>query len=80
MTMPKVSVIGLGYVGLCTALTFASKNFKVIGNDNDVEKAHKIEQGIAPFFETGIEQQICPGTLFQDFEKPKDPLYQYVSK
>ena len=30
---PSISVIGLGYVGLCTAVCFASKGFKVYGED-----------------------------------------------
>jgi UDPglucose 6-dehydrogenase len=55
MTKPSISVIGIGYVGLCTALTFASKGFKVIANDNDAEKVSKIRQGVAPFFEYGVQ-------------------------
>jgi UDPglucose 6-dehydrogenase len=55
MTKPPISVIGIGYVGLCTALAFASKGFKVIASDNDEEKVSKIRQGIAPFFEYGIQ-------------------------
>lgn len=46
-----ISVIGTGYVGLCTALAFANKGFKIIVSDNDAEKVSKIRQGIAPFFE-----------------------------
>ena len=55
MTKPPISVVGIGYVGLCTALAFASKGFKVIASDNDEAKVSKVRQGIAPFFEHGIQ-------------------------
>ena len=34
----KIAVIGLGYVGLPLALSFAQKKIKVIGFDNDIKK------------------------------------------
>ncbi|MGD0407230.1 MAG: UDP-glucose/GDP-mannose dehydrogenase family protein, partial [Candidatus Bathyarchaeia archaeon] len=46
---PKISVIGIGYVGLCTAVGFASKGYNVIASTHDAEKAAKINQGIPPF-------------------------------
>jgi UDP-glucose 6-dehydrogenase len=46
---PKISVAGTGYVGLCTAVGFASQGCNVITSDVDAEKAAKINQGIPLF-------------------------------
>lgn len=50
----KISVIGLGKLGLCLAATLADKGFKVTGLDIDKEKVKKINQGISPIKETGL--------------------------
>jgi UDP-glucose 6-dehydrogenase len=34
----SVSIVGMGYVGLCTAVGFASKENSIIAVDNDPEK------------------------------------------
>jgi UDPglucose 6-dehydrogenase len=64
---PKISVIGVGYVGLCTAVGFASKGFSVTASDAIAEKAEKISHGIAPFHEPGLDEllnkSIQEGTL-----------------
>jgi UDPglucose 6-dehydrogenase len=52
---PKISVIGIGYVGLCTAVGFASKGYNVIASTHDAEKAAKINQGIPPFHEPNLQ-------------------------
>jgi UDPglucose 6-dehydrogenase len=51
---PKISVIGVGYVGLCTAVGFASKGFNVIASDSDSEKVAKIKEGTPPFHEPDL--------------------------
>lgn len=51
----NISVVGLGKLGLCTAACFASKGFKVIGVDIDVEKIACINKSISPIQETGLE-------------------------
>ncbi len=50
----SLSVIGLGKLGLCTAACFASKGYRVIGVDVDIEKVNKINKGISPIDETGL--------------------------
>lgn len=55
---PKISVIGAGYVGLCTAVGFASKGYCVIATEADEEKAKKINQGIPPFHEPGLQEKL----------------------
>ena len=55
---PKISVIGTGYVGLCTAVGFASKGYNVLACDVDEEKISKINQGNPPFYEPGLQEKL----------------------
>ncbi|MCJ7561179.1 UDP-glucose/GDP-mannose dehydrogenase family protein [Candidatus Bathyarchaeota archaeon] len=56
MKKPKISVLGIGYVGLCTAVGFASKGYTVIASTHDAEKAAKINKGIPPFHEPNLQK------------------------
>ena len=51
-----INVIGLGYIGLPTALMLASKNYKVTGTDIDVKKIDKLNNGDLTFNESGLEE------------------------
>ena len=51
----KVTVIGSGYVGTTTALVLASIGHDVIGLDVDNRKVEKLNNGILPFMEPGLE-------------------------
>lgn len=55
---PKISVIGAGYVGLCTAVGFASKGYSVVACDVDEEKITKINKGIPTFYEPGLKEKL----------------------
>ncbi len=44
----KIAVIGLGYVGLPVACTFAQAGFQVLGVERDKAKAARIEEGLCP--------------------------------
>jgi UDPglucose 6-dehydrogenase len=55
---PKISIIGAGYVGLCTAVGFSSKGYNVTACEVDRAKARKINQGIPPFHEPGLEEKL----------------------
>ena len=55
---PKISVIGVGYVGLCTAVGFASKGYSVVACDVDEAKIEKINKGIPPFHEPGLQEKL----------------------
>jgi len=52
----RVSIVGTGYVGLCTAVGFASKGYKVITSTHDAEKAALINEGIPPFHEPVLQE------------------------
>ncbi|MHA1219841.1 MAG: 3-hydroxyacyl-CoA dehydrogenase NAD-binding domain-containing protein, partial [Candidatus Heimdallarchaeaceae archaeon] len=51
----KIAMIGTGYVGLVTGTCFASKGHNVICVDVIEDKIKKINEGIAPIFEEGLD-------------------------
>jgi UDPglucose 6-dehydrogenase len=52
----KITVIGSGYVGTTTALVLAYLGHEVIGYDVDTLKVAKLNDGILPFSEPGLDQ------------------------
>jgi len=54
--MLKINVIGLGYIGLPTALIFASKGIDVVGTDYDKELVNNLKKGIITFREKGLAE------------------------
>ena len=53
---PILGVLGLGHVGLPTALSLAELGWDVVGADDNLEKTQRIARGEAPFFEPGLEE------------------------
>ena len=51
----NISIIGLGYVGMPIAVSFAKKEYNVIGYDINKEKIELYNKGIDPTFEVGDE-------------------------
>ena len=51
----SISIFGLGYVGLCTAFSFAQQGFHVIGVDIDEDKINTIKKGEPPIHEPSLE-------------------------
>ncbi len=49
-----INVIGLGYIGLPTALMLAKSGYKVIGTDYNVDLIKKLNSGILSFEEKGL--------------------------
>ena len=54
----KICVIGTGYVGLVAGTCLADMGNDVICVDNDLEKLQKLENGIVPIYEPGLEELI----------------------
>ena len=52
----NLSIIGTGYVGLVTGACFAKLGHTIICVDIDKEKINKINQGISPLYEKGLDQ------------------------
>ena len=53
-----INIIGLGYIGLPTALMFAKGDEKVVGTDINKELVNQLKQGEIPFNEKGLRQSI----------------------
>jgi len=52
----RISIIGIGYVGLVAGACFADKGFEVIASTQDKDKAMLINNGKAPFFEPDLDR------------------------
>lgn len=56
--MKNICVIGSGYVGLVTATCFADLGNRVVTVDIDERKIARLEQGIMPIYEPGLEELV----------------------
>jgi UDPglucose 6-dehydrogenase len=54
----KISLMGLGYVGLVTGMAFATHDFKTIVTDTFQERVDMLKSGKAPFYEVGLDDLI----------------------
>ena len=54
----NITVIGLGYVGLVTAVSFANMGYRVHGIDINKKTIKKINSGNSPIYEKGTNELI----------------------
>jgi UDP-N-acetyl-D-mannosaminuronic acid dehydrogenase len=54
--MTTINVIGLGYIGLPTALMFAKSGLSVVGTDYNINLVNSLKEGILTFEEDGLEE------------------------
>jgi UDPglucose 6-dehydrogenase len=54
-SLPRVTVVGTGYLGLTHAVCLADLGHEVLAIDVDADKIAKAARGEAPFFEPGLE-------------------------
>jgi len=57
----KVSIFGLGYVGVVTAACLARDGHEVSGVDVDPDKVEAIGAGLSPIVEPGLADVLCDG-------------------
>jgi UDPglucose 6-dehydrogenase len=56
--MSRIAVIGVGYVGLSTAASFADLGHHVVGHDIDATRVANLRRHRIPIFEPGLEELI----------------------
>ena len=74
----KVSVIGLGYIGLPTALMLASNNISVVGVDHNEMLVTTLQQGETTFKEDGLDilyKKACDKGIKFTTEYPSTGFY-----
>jgi UDPglucose 6-dehydrogenase len=54
----RVIVVGMGFVGLTSAVCFASRGFEVFGIDVDQERVSLLSNGKSPFYEKGLSAKL----------------------
>ena len=72
MHKEKIVVVGLGYIGLPTALLFADSGKKVIGFDTDSKKIDEINCGKSPFDEPGLQDLLEKTLGNKSFQAAKE--------
>ena len=55
MPMNKIAIIGSGYVGLVTGVCLSDFGWQVTCVDQNDEMIHKLNQGISPIYEPGLD-------------------------
>src|ERR1700712_539627 len=54
--LPRLTVIGTGYLGATHAVCMAELGFEVLGLDVDEAKVRALSEGRVPFFEPGLPE------------------------
>ena len=54
--MTEVNIIGLGFVGLTTAVGLSFKNIKINAVETNISKLNKISSGKLPFYEPILDK------------------------
>ncbi|GAA4212864.1 MULTISPECIES: UDP-glucose dehydrogenase family protein [Microbispora] len=57
--LPRLTVIGTGYLGATHAICMASLGYDVVGLDVDPGKIRKLQSGEVPFFEPGLPELLA---------------------
>lgn len=57
----KISIIGLGFVGLSLTSVLSAKGNNILGIDVDKNKCQNIQKGLSPFFEPELEKLLRIG-------------------
>jgi len=69
----KVSILGTGFIGLCSAACFANKDIKVLASTHNEKKAAMINEGKAPFYEAGLQE------IMDNIKKDKPDLLKCLT-
>jgi UDPglucose 6-dehydrogenase len=61
LTVPRLAVVGTGYVGTVVAACFSRLGYEVAGIENDPAKLAQLQAGRIPFHEPGLEDLVTTG-------------------
>jgi UDP-N-acetyl-D-mannosaminuronic acid dehydrogenase len=71
--LPKICILGLGYIGLPTACLLATHGYQVAGVDTDSQVVPEINQGNVPFEEPGLQELLEKALASQTFRASTEP-------
>ncbi|MBU4312187.1 MAG: nucleotide sugar dehydrogenase [Candidatus Omnitrophica bacterium] len=85
--MKRLSLVGLGKLGLCLAACLAEKGFEVIGVDIEEKVVQSVNNGIAPWFEPGLDdllkkhggKSLCATLYHKEAIKQTDTTFVLVA-
>lgn len=69
----SVSILGTGFIGLCSAACFAQKDIKVLASTHNEKKAKMINGGKAPFYEANLQE------MMDEIKQKKPELLQCLT-
>src|SRR5664279_787785 len=55
----RLSLVGLGKLGLCLAACFAKRGFKTLGVDIEERVVDHVNRGLAPWYEPGLAELLA---------------------
>ncbi|MBY9004082.1 MAG: UDP-glucose/GDP-mannose dehydrogenase family protein [Candidatus Lokiarchaeota archaeon] len=69
----SISILGTGFIGLCSAACFSNKDVKVLASTHNENKAKMINDGKAPFFEANLQE------IMEEVKKNNPELLQCLT-
>ena len=73
-TFERACVVGLGHVGLPTAVMLANQGIDVCGVDCNAERLAAINRGEAPIVEPGLEELLCGAVATGELRARYEPV------
>ena len=67
-----ITVVGLGYVGLPTAVAFAQAGFRVVGADLNAAKVESLNRGVSPLKDLDLDDQVAEAVQAGRFRATTD--------
>jgi len=69
---PRIAVLGMGHVGLPTALGMAELGWEVIGADANAEAIARLQSGVCTFYEPGLQPLLTKHATNKNFQLTTD--------